>query len=116
MLAEREKVMSGLEELCLILRNALLPISIEDRQRKLSQLLLEQTIVTNKKYHVTALGIFSTGKSTLINSMIGGEYLPAADHPTTARITEIRPSEKAFVILHTDATPTERKLTWLKSC
>lgn len=110
MLAEREEVMNGLEALCSILEKADLPISIEDRKRKLSQIEQGKAIVRNKKYHVTALGIFSTGKSTLINSMIGEDYLPAADHPTTARITEIRPSAKAFVILHTETSPTEKEL------
>lgn len=114
MLAEREEVVNGLEALCSILANADLPISIEDRKRKLSQIEQGKVIVKNKKYHVTALGIFSTGKSTLINSMIGEDYLPAADHPTTARITEIRPSEKAFVILHTEDTPTEKELDTAK--
>ena len=110
MLAERAEVMNGLEALCSILANVGLPISDEDRKSKLAQIEQSKAIVKNKKYHVTALGIFSTGKSTLINSMIGEDYLPAADHPTTARITEIRPSEKAFVILHTEETPTEKEL------
>ena len=96
MLAEREEVMNDFEALCSILTNAHLPISEEDRKSKLSQIEQGKSIVKNKKYHVTALGIFSTGKSTLINSMVGENYLPAADHPTTARITAIRPSEKTF--------------------
>ena len=105
MLVEREEVLNGLEELGSILANADLPISDEDKKSKLAQIEQGKTIVKNKKYHVTALGVFSTGKSTLINSMIGEDYLPAADHPTTARITEIRPAEKAFVILHAEDTP-----------
>jgi hypothetical protein len=37
------------------------------------------------------LGEFSSGKSTLINAMLGQKLLPALVKPTTARITEIYP-------------------------
>jgi len=110
MLAERNEVAQSLDALISILSNAELPISAEDRENKMAQLEQGKKIVQNRKYHVTTLGIFSTGKSTLINSMIGGNYLPAADHPTTARITEIRPSKDAFVVFQTEKTPTDKEL------
>lgn len=110
MLAERNEVAQSLDTLISILSNEGLPISAEDRENKTTQLALSKTIVQNRKYHVTTLGIFSTGKSTLINAMIGGNYLPAADHPTTARITEIRPSNEAFIVFQTDKTPTDKEL------
>lgn len=109
MLTERQEATNGIDKLIGILSNDGLPISDADRSEKLQQLEQGRIIVQNKKYHVTTLGIFSTGKSTLINSMIGGNYLPAADHPTTARITEIRPSEKAFIIFQTENTPSEKE-------
>lgn len=40
---------------------------------------------------IGVLGEFSTGKSTLINAMLGKSVLPAMEKPTTARITEIVP-------------------------
>lgn len=109
MLADRQEATRGIEELISILSSQSLPISDEDKKNKIVQLEQGKVIVQNKKYHVTTLGIFSTGKSTLINSMLGGNYLPAADNPTTARITEIRPAEKAFIILQTEKTPTEKE-------
>ena len=114
MLAERNEVAQSLDALISILSNAELPITAEDRENKIAQLVQGKTIVQNRKYHVTTLGIFSTGKSTLINSMIGGNYLPAADHPTTARITEIRPSNEAFIVFQADKTPTDKELDIVK--
>lgn len=46
------------------------------------------------RYHVTALGVFSTGKSTLLNAMLEDKILPAADLPVTAITTEIYYSDK----------------------
>ncbi len=40
---------------------------------------------------IGVLGEFSSGKSTLINAMLGRKLLPALVKPTTARITEIYP-------------------------
>jgi|GEM_PF-3445493 len=40
---------------------------------------------------IGVLGEFSSGKSTLINAMLGKKLLPALVKPTTARITEIYP-------------------------
>lgn len=40
---------------------------------------------------IGVLGEFSSGKSTLINAMLGKKLLPALATPTTARITEIYP-------------------------
>lgn len=46
------------------------------------------------RYHVTALGVFSTGKSTLLNAMLEEKILPAADLPVTAITTEVYYSDK----------------------
>lgn len=110
MQTERQNAIKGLETLISILSNTELPISEEDRKEKTSQLEQGKLIVQNRKYHVTTLGIFSTGKSTMINAMIGGTYLPSADNPTTARIVEIRPSKDMFVVLQSEKPPTDREL------
>lgn len=41
------------------------------------------------------VGEFSSGKSSLINAMLGRKVLPAMDMPTTASITEVVPRESA---------------------
>ena len=46
------------------------------------------------RYHVTALGVFSTGKSTLLNAMLEEKLLPSADLPVTAITTEIYYSDQ----------------------
>lgn len=43
---------------------------------------------------VPVVGAFSSGKSTLINSFLGDEYLPVGITPETSLATEIRFSEK----------------------
>lgn len=45
-------------------------------------------------------GQFKTGKSTLINAMLGEEVLPADVMPCTAVITEIEYAEKPHAVLH----------------
>lgn len=50
-------------------------------------------------YYVTLLGGFSSGKSTLINAMIGYNLLPVSTAPTTAVETEIYEGEKLLFFI-----------------
>ena len=56
---------------------------------------LSQDIVT-----IAVVGEFSSGKSSLINALIGNQLLPVADRPLTSKRVEIRHSEKAMLSLH----------------
>ncbi len=51
------------------------------------------------RYHVTTLGVFSSGKSTLINSLLENRILPAADLPVTAITTEIYHSDQTSIFI-----------------
>ena len=51
-------------------------------------------------------GQFKTGKSTLINAMLGQEVLPADVMPCTAVITEIEYAENPRAVLHFKAKQT----------
>ncbi|MCC6458904.1 MAG: dynamin family protein [Saprospiraceae bacterium] len=54
--------------------------------------------LNSPEFHVCFAGPYSTGKSTLINAVLGKDILPAKDIPTTACPTFIRksPSDKEF--------------------
>lgn len=43
------------------------------------------------------MGLYSSGKSAFINSLIGREILPSADNPETARIYKIRASAESSI-------------------
>jgi len=52
-----------------------------------------KNITLNTTLKIGFLGEFSSGKSTLINSMLGGNILPAMDRPTTKSVTLIEPKD-----------------------
>ncbi len=60
--------------------------------------LIERSICYDR-YRVTVFGAFSAGKSTLLNALMGADYLPSADRATTNVITEIFRSEMFYVFL-----------------
>lgn len=59
---------------------------------------IEQELLTkfeessNDIIPLVVLGNYSAGKSTFINALIGREFLPSGDHPTTAKIYKVSPS------------------------
>ena len=53
---------------------------------------LQQKMVT-----IAVEGEFSSGKSSLINALIGYQLLPTADRPLTSRRVEILHSDKLYV-------------------
>jgi GTPase SAR1 family protein len=53
------------------------------------------------RYRVTVFGAFSAGKSTLLNALMGANYLPSADLPTTNITTEIFRSDRFYVFMPT---------------
>lgn len=58
-----------------------------------------QRSICYDRYRVTVFGAFSAGKSTLLNALIGSDYLPSADLPTTNVTTEIFRSEQFYVFM-----------------
>ncbi|MCW3051751.1 MAG: GTP-binding protein HSR1-related protein [Chthonomonadales bacterium] len=56
--------------------------------------------VLAREFRVLIVGEFKRGKSTLINSFLGEEVLPAFPIPTTAIINEVKWGETPRVILH----------------
>ena len=60
--------------------------------------LLKRSICYDR-YRVTVFGAFSAGKSTLLNALMGADYLPSADLPTTNVTTEIFRSEQFYVFM-----------------
>ena len=56
--------------------------------------------VNNDTFKIQVVGTFSNGKSSVINSLLGEEILPAYALPTTAVINEVKYGEKKEAILH----------------
>lgn len=64
----------------------------------------ETEAILNKYYEtvkpeiaICVMGLYSSGKSAFINSLIGKEILPSASDPATAKIYKIRASEKSSI-------------------
>lgn len=56
--------------------------------------------VHNETFKIQIVGTFSNGKSTVINSLLGEEVLPAYALPTTAVINEIKYGDEKRAVLH----------------
>ncbi|TNE85754.1 MAG: hypothetical protein EP330_24260 [Deltaproteobacteria bacterium] len=52
------------------------------------------------RFHVVLVGAFSTGKSTLLNALVGDAVLPAKVNPCTAILTELVHGEEPGVVVH----------------
>ena len=53
------------------------------------------TDASEDKIPICVLGNYSSGKSTFINALIGGEILPSGDEPITAKIYKIERSQQS---------------------
>lgn len=52
------------------------------------------------RFNLLVVGRFSRGKSTLLNAILGGEYLPTGIVPLTSAITTVRYGSRKQVVLH----------------
>jgi len=57
-------------------------------------------IINKSTFDIAVVGEFTSGKSTLINALLGIDILPSLLEPTTARITYITYSEAPKIILN----------------
>jgi small GTP-binding protein len=57
----------------------------------------------NKVVKIGVFGTFSAGKSSLINALLGGNYLVSSPNPTTAAMTEISYGEDSEITLKSEA-------------
>lgn len=71
-------------------------------QESLAKQIEETRVLAEKdRFTVAVVGEFSRGKSTFLNRLLGGDYLPVAILPTTAILTHIRYHSKP-VLVHFD--------------
>lgn len=90
------KPLEGLRGLVKRPGNGLTDSRVMDMERDIDSL---KRSVCYDRYRVTVFGAFSAGKSTLLNALMGADYLPSADLPTTNVTTEIFRSEQFYVFM-----------------
>jgi small GTP-binding protein len=91
--ARREKLLQTGEELRHFLESSGMP----DRAREVSGHLLRLELDSVK---IAVIGEFSSGKSTLINAMLGKEVLPNWTTECTAAITQVGYGEQPAMVAH----------------
>ena len=90
------KPLEGLRGLVKRPGNGLTDSRVMDMERGIDKL---KRSICYDRYRVTVFGAFSAGKSTLLNALMGADYLPSADLPTTNITTEIFRSEQFYVFM-----------------
>ena len=101
------KPLEGLRGLVNRPGNGLTDSRVMDMERGID--LLKRSVCYDR-YRVTVFGAFSAGKSTLLNALMGADYLPSADLPTTNVTTEIFRSEQFYVFMpNCDITKAQAK-------
>lgn len=69
----------------------------EEAQRRARQLLSN---LAEDRFQLAVVGQFSRGKSTLMNAILGGTYLPTGALPMTSVVTTVRYGSKVRVEVH----------------
>lgn len=76
------------------------PVPLFERTKKDIKDTLER--LDNKLVKIGVFGTFSAGKSSLINALLGGQYLVSSPNPTTAATTELSYGENSQITLKTE--------------
>ncbi|WP_204193669.1 dynamin family protein [Staphylococcus sp. GDY8P47P] len=76
------------------------PVPLFERTKKDIKDTLER--LDNKLVKIGMFGTFSAGKSSLINALLGGQYLVSSPNPTTAATTELSYGENSQITLKTE--------------
>lgn len=101
------KPLEGIRSLVKRQDNGLTDSRVIDMKRNIDSL---KRSICYDRYRVTVFGAFSAGKSTLLNALMGADYLPTADLPTTNVTTEIFRSEQFYVFMpNCDMTKAQAK-------
>ena len=73
----------------------------QDVEHEVSQLANK---LASDRFYLTVIGQFSRGKSTLMNAILGKEYLPSGIVPTTSAITAVSYGSREKVVLRRSDT------------
>lgn len=68
-----------------------------------------QARLAEDRFNLMVVGRFSRGKSTLMNALLGGDYLPTGIVPLTSVITTVRYGSRKQVVLHFTGTGLTRE-------
>jgi GTPase Era involved in 16S rRNA processing len=81
--------------------NVVTPLpDMPEKSRVLEVLRTSEERLRDPFLHLALMGEFSSGKSTMLNALMGEELFPTSVLPTTTAITEIRPAARRGLRLH----------------
>ena len=69
-----------------------------------------QARLAEDRFNLMVVGRFSRGKSTLMNALLGGDYLPTGIVPLTSVITTVRYGSRRQAVLHFTGTGLAREV------
>ncbi len=93
-----KKIQSELEKICKNIKN------IYSDNGKLLQKIEKGFDVIDQNLNILILGMQNSGKSTLINALLGKEILPTSEGVETATLYTIEPGKEDKVIIYLDET------------
>lgn len=80
-------------------------IEKHDEEKELTEILKNYEETIKPELAICVMGLYSSGKSAFINSLVGMEVLPSASDPTTAKVCCIRNRTTYRISFSIDAQP-----------
>ena len=78
----KQRLYAGLQQLASIAKN-------HDMTQAEEALVQEAGGLAQERFHVAVVGMFSRGKSTFVDALLGKRILPTSKNPTTAIISQV---------------------------
>ncbi len=110
---DREWLLAQLATVATFLEDADARVTGDSLRRQIDA---QRVQVREGRYRVVVLGAFNVGKSTLLNALIGGEYLPSVLEECTAKIVQIQPSDSVSIRVNLGVPARREEIELLQAC
>ncbi len=101
----KQRLYAGLQQLASIAKN-------HDMTQAAEALVQEAGGLAQERFHVAVVGMFSRGKSTFVDALLGKRILPTSKNPTTAIISQVTYQDQPeFILYFKDESKPEQHLT-----